>query len=203
VPGDRRVETVCHGGAVEDVLVALGVVFLAELGDKSQLIALTFATRGRPLAVLAGITVAVAVLQAAAVGVGAALREAMPERPIELVAALAFFAFAVLALRDDGDDDDVDAERVPRTAGAVALAAGTAFFLAELGDKTQLATLTLASTNGAFGTWVGAVIGEVSADALAIVVGAKLGSRLPQHQLRYLSATAFALFGVLLLLDLG
>lgn len=186
---------------METVLVALGVVFLAELGDKSQLIALTFATRGRPVAVLAGITVAVAILQAIAVGIGAVIREAMPERPIELLAALAFFGFALIALR--GDDDDVDVDRVPRSAGAVALAAGTAFFLAELGDKTQLATLTLATTNGPAGTWVGAVIGEVAADALAVFAGAKLGARLPVRTLRYVSAAAFAGFGLLLLLDLG
>jgi putative Ca2+/H+ antiporter (TMEM165/GDT1 family) len=202
MPRDGPAQTVCHGGAVEAVLVALGVVFLAELGDKSQLIALTFAARGRPLVVLGGIAVAVAILQAIAVGVGAVVREAMPERPIEIVAALAFFGFAVLALRDD-DDDEVDVDRVPRTARAVALAAGSAFFLAELGDKTQLATLTLASTNGAAGTWVGAVLGEVAADALAVAVGAKVGARLPAHVLRWVSAAAFVVFGVLLLLDLG
>lgn len=187
---------------MEAVLVALGVVFLAELGDKSQVIALTFAARGRPVAVLAGIAVAVAILQGVAVGVGAVVREALPERPIQLAAALAFFVFAALALRGD-DDDDVEIDRVPRTARAVAVAAGTAFFLAELGDKTQLATLTLASTNGAVGTWVGATIGEVGADALAVMVGAKLGARLPERTIRYVSAAAFAVFGVLLLLDLG
>ena len=150
---------------------------------------------------LAGITVACTVLQAIAVGVGAVVREAVPERPIEVVAGTAFLAFALLALRDD--DDDHVATSVPRTAWSVALAAGTAFFLAELGDKTQLATLTLATTNGALGTWAGAVIGEVAADALAIVVGTKVGARLPQHVLRRISALAFAVFGVLLLLGIG
>jgi putative Ca2+/H+ antiporter (TMEM165/GDT1 family) len=188
---------------MEAVLVALGVVFLAELGDKSQLIALTFAARGRPLAVLGGIAVACAILQAVAVGVGAAVSEALPDRAIEIGGGLAFLLFAVIALRDDDDDEDVDATKVPRTARAIALAAGTAFFFAELGDKTQLATLTLASTNGAIGTWIGALIGQVAADALAVVVGAKVGARLPTHVLRYVSAAAFAVFGILLLLDLG
>ena len=188
---------------VEAVLVALGVVFLAELGDKSQLIALTFAARGRPIAVLAGIAVACAILQAIAVGVGAVVKEALPERTIELVAGLAFFLFALLALRDDDDEEDVDAERVPRRATSIALAAGSAFFLAELGDKTQLATLTLASTNGALGTWLGATVGEVAADALAVFAGYKLGARLPARTLRYVSAGAFAVFGVLLLLGVG
>jgi putative Ca2+/H+ antiporter (TMEM165/GDT1 family) len=189
---------------MEAVLVALGVVFLAELGDKSQLIALTFATRGRPFAVLGGVAVACAILQAIAVGVGAAVSEALPERAIEIAGGVAFLVFAVLALRsDDDDDDDVDASKVPRTARAIAIAAGSAFFIAELGDKTQLATLTLASTNGALPTWLGAVVGEVAADALAVLIGAKVGARLPTHVLRYVSAAAFAVFGVLLLLDLG
>ena len=73
-------------------------------------------------------------------------------------------------------------------------------FLAELGDKTQLATLALATTNGILPTWIGATIGEVAADALAVLVGARLGTRLPERLLRHASAAAFALFGVLLLL---
>jgi Ca2+/H+ antiporter, TMEM165/GDT1 family len=85
----------------------------------------------------------------------------------------------------------------------VAVAAGTAFFLAELGDKTQLATLTLASTYGAVGVWIGAVLGEVAADALAVLIGARLGARLPARTLRLVSAAAFALFGALLLLGIG
>jgi len=186
---------------VEAALIALGVVFVAELGDKSQLIALTFASRGRPLAVLAGIAVAVAVLQALAVGVGAALSEAIPARTLEIAAGVAFLAFALWSLRGD-DDEDVDVD-VPRSAGRVAVAAGVAFFVAELGDKTQLATLTLASTNGALGTWVGAVLGEVAADALAVVVGARVGARVPARAMRLLSAAAFAVFGVLLLLGIG
>jgi putative Ca2+/H+ antiporter (TMEM165/GDT1 family) len=137
-----------------------------------------------------------------AVGAGAVVRESLPERPIELVAALAFFVFAAMAVRE-ADDEAIDASTLPRTARAVAIAAGSAFFLAELGDKTQLATLTLASTNGAVGTWIGAVVGEVAADALAVIVGARLGARLPRQSLRYASAAAFAVFGVLLLLGVS
>ena len=83
---------------------------------------------------------------------------------------------------------------------------GTAFitlFLAELGDKTQLATLALASTNGAVGTWAGATAGQVAADALAVVAGARLGARLPERTLRLISAAAFVIFGVLLLIGIG
>ena len=186
---------------MDAIAVALGVVFLAEVGDKSQLIALTFAARGRPLAVLAGIAGAAAVLQAMAVGVGAAVHEALPARPVEILAGLAFVAFAVIALRDR--DEPVGDVPAVRSARAVALAAASAFFVAELGDKTQLATLALASTNGALGTWVGAVVGIVAADALAVAAGARLGARLPAATLRVVSAGAFALFGVLLLVGVG
>lgn len=192
----------CHRDRVEAALVALGVVFLAELGDKSQLIALTFAARGRPIAVLVGIALAVAVLQALAVGAGGALGSVVPERLIEVVAGLAFLGFALWSLHGD-DHADPTVDRVPPTARAVAIAAGSAFFVAELGDKTQLATLALASTNGVVGTWFGAVLGEVAADALAIAVGAHVGSRLPERSLRFVSAGAFVLFGVLLLLGIG
>jgi putative Ca2+/H+ antiporter (TMEM165/GDT1 family) len=202
VPDVAPGQTACDPELVEAVLVALGVVFLAELGDKSQLIALTFAARGRPIAVLAGITVACMILQAAAVGVGAVVREALPQRTVEIVAGLAFFVFAALALRED-DDEEIDAAAVPRSAMRVAVAAGSAFFLAELGDKTQLATLTLASTYGAVGVWIGAVVGQVAADALAVLVGVRLAARLHARTLRLMSAGAFALFGVLLLLGIG
>jgi putative Ca2+/H+ antiporter (TMEM165/GDT1 family) len=202
VPDVPTVQTACQPEPVEAVLVALGVVFLAELGDKSQLIALTFAARGRPLAVLAGITVACMILQAIAVGLGAVVREALPDRSIEIVAGLAFFVFAALALREE-DDEDIDAGAVPRSAMKVAVAAGTAFFLAELGDKTQLATLTLASTYGALGVWIGAVLGQVAADVLAVVIGVRIGARLHARTLRLVSAAAFALFGALLLLGIG
>jgi putative Ca2+/H+ antiporter (TMEM165/GDT1 family) len=81
----------------------------------------------------------------------------------------------------------------------VAIAAGSAFFLAEFGDKTQLATLALASTNGVMGTWIGATLGELAADTLAILLGAAVGARLPERPVRLLSAAVFVVAGVVLL----
>ena len=76
-----------------------------------------------------------------------------------------------------------------------------AFFLAELGDKTMLATITLATDHDAFGTWVGSTLGMVSADALAIFVGYHLGSRLPEKAIRYGASILFVIFGILLILQ--
>jgi putative Ca2+/H+ antiporter (TMEM165/GDT1 family) len=76
-----------------------------------------------------------------------------------------------------------------------------AFFLAELGDKTMLATVTLATKNGLVGTWIGSTVGMVAADGLAIVVGQQLGARLPEKTVRIGAAIIFVIFGVLLIVE--
>jgi putative Ca2+/H+ antiporter (TMEM165/GDT1 family) len=77
----------------------------------------------------------------------------------------------------------------------------SAFFLAELGDKTMLATITLATTHGLFGTWLGSTLGMVTADALAILVGQQLGARLPERTIRIGAAILFVVFGVALIAE--
>jgi len=182
------------------VLVSFGVIFIAELGDKSQLMALAFATRFRAWQVIAGISVATAVVHLVSVGVGYGLGAALPTRWITLAAALAFFGFAVWTWRGDTltDEERSKAERATR---AAVVTVGAAFFLAELGDKTMLATITLATTNDWVGVWVGSTAGMVAADALAIVVGRFLGTRLPERVVRYGAAALFALFGAWLLIE--
>jgi len=83
----------------------------------------------------------------------------------------------------------------------VLLTIGTAFFLAELGDKTMLATVTLATDHGWFGTWLGSTVGMVAADALAILVGQQLGARLPERVVKIGAAVTFVVFGVWLIVD--
>lgn len=178
-------------------LLSAGVIFLAELGDKSQLMALAFATRYRALTVLAGITVATAVVHALSVGLGAAAGSALPTRLIALVAGLAFLGFALWTLRGDTLSER-DQERAHRGARSALLAVTVAFFIAELGDKTMLATVTLATQEALVGTWAGSTVGMVAADAIAIIVGQQLGARLPPRAVRWLAATAFAAFGALL-----
>lgn len=182
------------------LLVSFGVIFVAELGDKSQLMALTFATRFRAWHVILGITVATALVHLASVALGLGLGAALPTTWINVAAALAFFGFAVWTLRGDSlsDEERSRAERATRTA---VVTVGTAFFLAELGDKTMLATVTLATSYDWAGVWVGSTAGMVAADALAIAVGRLLGTRLPERVVRYGAAALFALFGVWLLIE--
>ena len=180
--------------------ISLWVIFVAELGDKSQLMALAFATRYRPLTVLAGISIATALVHAVSVLVGAVIGAQLPTRAIAIVAGLAFFGFAAWTWRGDRLDE-ADEARANRTTRSALVAASTAFFLAELGDKTMLATIALATREGAVGTWAGSTVGMVAADALAIVVGRHLGSRLPERTIRIGATVAFVAFGVLLLVE--
>ncbi|MCW2575050.1 MAG: hypothetical protein JWR66_1080 [Modestobacter sp.] len=119
---------------------------------------------------------------------------------INLVAALAFIAFGFWTLRGDNLTEE-EKEKASRAVKSVVIAVGTAFFLAELGDKTMLATITLATDYGWFGTWVGSTLGMVAADALAIVVGRALGKRLPENVIRIGAAVLFFIFGVVLIVE--
>jgi Ca2+/H+ antiporter, TMEM165/GDT1 family len=180
--------------------VSFGVIFVAELGDKSQLMALTFATRYKAGVVLAGISIATAVVHLVSVAVGYGLGAAVPTGWISLAAGLAFLAFGAWTVRGDTLSDDEKA-KASRAGKSALWAVGGAFFLAELGDKTMLATITLATQHGWFGTWIGSTIGMVAADALAILVGRWLGRSLPERAIKYGAAALFAVFGIWLIVE--
>src|SRR5947209_17995026 len=181
-------------------VLSFGIIFVAELGDKSQLMALAFAARFRALPILIGISVATAVVHAFSVLVGAVVGVALPTKAINVVAGWAFFLFAAWTLRGDTLEDD-ELDRAERSTQSAIIAASVAFFLAELGDKTMLATITLATHEGVIGTWAGSTVGMVAADALAIAVGQQLGNRVPERAIKIGAASAFVVFGVVLLAE--
>ncbi|MGN0064733.1 MAG: TMEM165/GDT1 family protein [Nocardioides sp.] len=182
--------------------MSTAVIFVAELGDKSQLMAMTFAARYKVRDVLIAITAATAIVHLASVGIGYWIGDAFAgyQNWISIVAGIAFFGFAAWTLRGDELTED-EAAKARNSTGMAIVAVGTAFFLAELGDKTMLATITLATQEGWLGTWIGSTLGMVAADALAIGVGALLGKKLPEKTIKIGAAVLFALFGLLLVLD--
>ena len=119
----------------------------------------------------------------------------MPTRLIELLGGLAFFGFAAWTLRGDSLDEGEERKAEAAT-GSVILAVGVAFFIAELGDKTMLATIALATREDLLGVWLGSTAGMIAADALAIGVGRWLGTRLPERVVRIGAAVAFLVFGI-------
>lgn len=182
----------------------MGLVFVAELGDKTQLVALGFGARHRIGPVLVGMAIAYAVANLLAVVVGGLLGAALPTRAIGLVGGVLFLGFAAWSLRSEGDDGDAgvdagggaDGAMPSRPARAVVVSVALAVFVAELGDKTQLATATLAAQGPPVLVWIGATIGIIGAGAVGVVIGRMIGTRLPERATRIGSAVLFAVFGV-------
>lgn len=182
------------GLRMADVLAAFAVVFLAELGDKTQLVALTLAGRYRAHEVLAALGAAIVVLQTLSVTAGALISRAVPDRAIAVGAGVLFLGFAVWTWRA-ADEDDGDGGRAGggRT-GLLSVAA--AFFLAELGDKTMLTTATLAADRGPVPVWLGSLAAMLAATALAVIAGRALTRRIAPGTLRRIGAVAFLVVGV-------
>ena len=189
---------------MQPLLASLGLVFVAELGDKTQLVALGFGARHRLGPVLAGVAIAYAVSNQLSVVVGGVVGVALPVRAIGLVGGLLFLGFAAWTLRDSGadtgDEAGVDGEgRVAIDSRSIVLSVASAMFLAELGDKTMLATATLAAQGSPVQTWVGATVGIILSGMLGVLLGRVFGARLPERVTRLGSAALFALVGAALL----
>ncbi|MBN1279820.1 MAG: TMEM165/GDT1 family protein [Chlorobium sp.] len=172
--------------------LSLVMIFLAELGDKTQLVALTLATCYNTKTVLWGIfwsTLAVHVFSA---GIGWFIGDRLPADWIAFIAGIAFVVFGFWTLRGDHLDDGEESCR--RTIHPFWLVF-TTFFMAELGDKTMLSTITLAAGNSFLPVWIGSTIGMVLSDGLAIVAGKMLGKRLPEKAIQNGAALVFFVFG--------
>jgi Ca2+/H+ antiporter, TMEM165/GDT1 family len=186
------------------LLLSFGVIFVAELGDKSQLMAMTYALRYKWWIVLAAITVATTAVHAVSVFFGHFLGLSIPSDMLSICGGLAMLIFGLWTLRGDDLDDD-EKTKADRVGTSVFLAVMSSFFLAELGDKTMLATITLAARDDGLaeiaGTWLGSTLGMVAADALAILLGAFLGRRLPEKSIRIGAGVLFCLIGLWLLAD--
>ena len=188
------------GAMFTALLLSFGVIFVAELGDKSQLMAMTYAIRYRWWVVLLAITVATTAVHAVSVFVGHFLGLSIPTDLISIVGGLAMLVFGLWTIRGD-ELDESESARAQRTGASVMFAVMSSFFLAELGDKTMLATITLSTDNNWAGVWIGSTIGMVAADALAIIVGATLGRKLPERAISIGAAVLFFVFAAWLLTE--
>ena len=184
---------------VESLLAALGLVFLAELGDKTQLVALGFGARHRIAPVLAGMVAAYMATNLLSVVVGGLLGATLPTRAIGIAGGVLFLGFAAWTLLAGEEADDEASDAAGTGDRSVILTVATAMFVAELGDKTMLATATLAAQGNPVLVWVGATAGIVLSGALGVLLGRWFGARLPERATRIGSAVLFAVFGLVLL----
>lgn len=174
--------------------LSFAMVFMAELGDKSQLLALTLASKYKTWVTLAGIFTATSLIHILSVALGGAVGELLPTAWINFIAGLAFIGFGFWTLRGDTlEDDECHCRR--RFASPFMLVVAT-FICGELGDKTMLSTVTLAANNPVVPVWLGSTLGMVASDALAIIVGKILGARLPERTIQIGAAVIFFAFGL-------
>lgn len=179
------------------LLAAMGLVFVAELGDKTQLVALGFGARHRLVPVVVGVVIAYAATNLLSVVVGGLLGAALPTRAIGLAGGVMFLGFALWTLRSGGDEEE--GQEVPETATrSVVVSVAVAMFVAELGDKTMLATATLAAKGDPVLVWIGATLGIIASGLLGVLLGRAFGARLPERVTRIGSAVLFSVFGVVL-----
>ncbi|WP_436735754.1 TMEM165/GDT1 family protein [Streptomyces sp. BBFR102] len=161
------------------LVTAFGLIFLAELPDKTMFASLAMGTRMRPLYVWFGTSTAFLVHVAIAVGAGS-LIGLLPDWIVRLVSAVLFAFGAFMLLRGGGDDEDEEGAAKPVTGfWPVYATAFMAVFISEWGDLTQITTANLAATNGTLSTAIGAAAALMSVSALALLAGRFIAQRVP------------------------
>lgn len=184
---------------MEAFLASFLVVFLAELGDKTQFIVMAFTAKYRWQSVFAGMTLGIFVVHSLAVAVGSLAGQLIPVHLMTIIASCLFIGFGVWTLR--GGDEEEEEAVCPSRFGPLLTVAMT-FIVGEMGDKTQFAAMTMAAQYESwFMVLAGAIVGMVLADSLGILAGAFLHRKLPAEKMRYLSAGIFLFFGVVGLLQ--
>ncbi len=193
---------------------ALLMVFLAELGDKTQLLVAAFATRHPLRTVFWAVALATFALNGLAVAAGAFLSSVLPMEWIKLAAAAAFLAFGLWVLwnQEGGDVEEEEAAKERRFRLSPFWTVAVIFFIAETGDKTQLMAVALSADTSlqcpveagpwyrffnAVHVWLGASLGMLAADAAGLGAGLFLHKRIPERAVHLVSAACFLVFGFL------
>lgn len=186
---------------MEAFLIATGIVTLAEIGDKTQLLAFILAAKfKRPLPIILGIFIATVANHALAGALGAWITTVVGPETLRWVLGVSFIAMAGWMLIPDKFDED----EANLTRASVFVTTLVAFFLAEMGDKTQIATVALAAQYQAFFSVVaGTTLGMMIANVPAVIVGDKLAHKLPVRLVHSVAAVIFAILGVATLMGAG
>jgi putative Ca2+/H+ antiporter (TMEM165/GDT1 family) len=166
------------------------------MGDKTQLMLVALTSKYKLRDIILGTAAAILVLNGIAVLAGGLVGELIPDWLIKLIAALAFMYFAVTSLKKDDDEEE---EAKTGKIGFAPLAVFCTFFVAELGDKTQLTAITFGANEGLSAgiiVWLGCSIGLFAADIIGMLVGYLLKSKTPDNFLNMLAFVIFAVFGV-------
>ncbi len=185
--------------AIDALLVSTAAVAVAEIGDKTQLLSLLLAARyRRPWPIIAGILIATVLNHALAGAVGAAVAAWLSPEQLKWILALSFVAVAIWTLIPDKLDD---ADGATGTGRSVLIATVIAFFLAEMGDKTQVATVLLAAQYSPLWQVItGSTLGMLLANVPVVLLGSRFAHRLPLRAARITAAVLFLLLAIWIVL---
>lgn len=178
-------------------IMSIGLILLNEMGDKSQLLAMAFAARMRLRKVFLGITLAVLSLNALAVAAGSLLAS-IPGwgSSVKLISSVLFLVFGIWSLKGENYSEEKSKEKEGRL-GEIGIVFAS-FFFSEMGDKTQLVTISLAARYPEAPLLIlfGTSLGMILADAIGIFAGTVLHKKLPENALKIISALLFIFFGI-------
>ncbi len=173
---------------------SFALILAAEMGDKSQLVCMTLASKHRPVPVILGAIAAFALLNALAVAFGKAIAGWLPEYVIAAMVALLFLVFGVQALRTRVEDPHEEFKE--KSGHGIFFTTFLLITVAEFGDKTQLAVVALSSTSSPAGVWLGATIALGTTSALGVLAGRKLLQKIPLELLHKIGGIIFLMLAV-------
>lgn len=182
---------------VFELLKAFSLIFIAEMGDKTQILAMAFASKYKVKQVLIGVFIGSLLNHALAVVLGSNLQHIIPLSSLSIIAGFSFILFGLWNLKVDTDEED---NKVSKYGPIITVS--IAFFVGELGDKTQLTAIVLsADANFPILILVGTVLGMVFTSMIGIIIGRKLGNRIDEFYIKMAASFVFLLFGYIKLFE--
>ncbi len=176
---------------LKELARAFFLIFVAEMGDKTQIMAMAFATQYRKSQVLIGVFLGVILNHGIAIVLGKYLAKIIPLKLLQIIAGFMFVIFGLLALKEEKDEGEKNKNHF----GPI-ITVAVAFFLGELGDKTQLTALTLAmDSHYPLFVLLGTTLGMIVVSGLGILVGSKIGEKIPEIAIKIVSSFIFLFFG--------
>jgi putative Ca2+/H+ antiporter (TMEM165/GDT1 family) len=182
---------------LKELIRAFLLIFAAEMGDKTQIIAMTFATQYKVKEVILGVILGVVLNHGIAILLGRFISTVVPMNLIQMIAGIMFVIFGIMALKDEELDETNN-----KKAFSPIITVAIAFFVGELGDKTQLTAMTL-STEASYPIFIliGTTLGMVATSGFGIFIGSKIGEKIPEVAIKVTSSIVFVFFGSLKLLN--
>lgn len=178
---------------IKELIRAFLLIFIAEMGDKTQIIAMTFATQYKIKEVLMGVFLGVFLNHGLAIILGSYISKIVPMDYIQIIAGFMFVVFGILALKDE----EIEDKNHKRNFGPIFTVA-LAFFVGELGDKTQLTAMTLAAEGSyPFFILLGTTLGMLGTSGIGIFIGSKIGEKIPDVFIKFVSSLVFIFFGTI------